>query len=138
MKSLLTITLLMLSTVPTWTLADDVSGARHLLCSVLQSDVCLQDAGCTNVAPEELNIPRFIRIDARTGKLATTASSGQNRETVAASVSRADGQLILQGVEQGRAFSLFIDEASGDATFTSAADRLGVAVFAACTPISEN
>lgn len=137
MKRILSITFLVLWALPAMTLADDVSGARNILCTVLQSDVCLQDIGCTSVAPQELNIPRFIRIDARTGKLATTAASGENRETIAPAVTRADGQLILQGVEQGRAFSLFIDEASGDATFASAADQLGVSVFAACTPVSD-
>jgi hypothetical protein len=118
--------------------ADDVSDARFLLCSVLHSDVCLDEDGCATVEPWALNIPRFIQIDARSGELSTTPASGQDRQTTADSVSRSGGQLILQGVEQGRAFSLFIDEASGDASFASAADGRTVSVFAACTPASGN
>lgn len=114
--------------------ADDVTGARHLLCSVLYSDFCLAGEGCGEVLPADINIPQFIRLDTRSGTLATTAASGENRETVADSVSRSEGQLILQGVETGRAFSLFIDEASGHATFAAAAEGMSVTVFAACTP----
>lgn len=114
--------------------ADDVSNAERLLCSVLDSEICLAGEGCTPLHHQDLNIPQFIRIDARSGTLSTTEASGENRQTKAGSVSRSDGQLILQGVEEGRAFSLFIHEASGHATFAAAADALSVSVFAACTP----
>lgn len=118
--------------------ADDLRGARQLLCSTIQSQLCLSDGGCTSIQPAEINVPQFIRLDAKSGTLATTAASGLNRVTTAKSVSRSDGELILQGVELGRAFSLFIDEASGNATFASASDGMSVTVFAACTPAAAN
>ena len=96
--------------------------------------MCRDAAGCEDVLAEDMNIPQFLRIDARSGKISTAPTSGETRETVASPVSRADGQLVLQGVEAGRAFSLFIDEASGWATFASAANGRSVTVFAACTP----
>jgi hypothetical protein len=117
--------------------ADDLSAARDILCSVQETHVCLEAAGCEDVHAEDLNIPQFLRIDTRSGKMSTTPASGENRETVANPVSRADGQLILQGVEAGRAFSLFIDEISGWATFASAANGRSVTVFAACTPATD-
>jgi hypothetical protein len=138
MNRLLPLALLGLTLLPGIASADDVSGARHLLCSVAHADVCLADDGCATVEAAELNIPRFIQVDARSRKLHTTAASGENRETVADTSSRSDGQLILQGVEDGRAYSLYIDEASGDATFASAADSISVTVFAHCTPASGN
>jgi len=134
MKRILAISLSMICVAPGVALGDDVSGARNILCSVLHSDVCLPDDGCATVEPDALKIPQFIQIDARSGNLSTTPTSGENRQTKAETVSRSDGQLILQGIEGGRAFSLFIDEASGDATFASAADGVSLNVFAACTP----
>jgi hypothetical protein len=118
--------------------ADDLSNARNILCSVLETYLCLEVEGCAEVLPGDLNIPRFIRIDAKTGKLSTTAASNEARETVAASVSRADGLLTLQGVESGRVYSLFIQESTGQATFASAAEGRTVSVFAACTPSIDN
>jgi hypothetical protein len=118
--------------------ADDLTGARNLLCSVVEVHVCRQAEGCGQVLPEDLNLPRFIHVDTRTGKLATTAASGENRETTAATVTRDAGQIILQGVEQGRAFSIFIHESTGLATFAAAAEGRSVSVFAACTPSTGN
>lgn len=114
--------------------ADDVSDSRHLLCTTLDAYVCLEDLGCNWYAPGELNVPRFLHVDARTRTLSTTEASGENRESVADSASRSGGQLVLQGTEAGRAYSLFIDEGTGEATFAAAAEGRSVTVFGACTP----
>ena len=117
--------------------ADDIRGAGHLLCSTLQASICLPDNGCTTVPPAELNIPRFIEVDVKARTLSTTAASGENRQTRVTSVERPDGQLVLQGYDNGRAFSLLIPELSGMATFASVGEERSVVVFAACTPIAE-
>lgn len=56
--------------------ADDVSGANDLLCAVLEVTKCLDVAGCEQVLPEDLNIPQFLRIDAKAGSLSTMPASG--------------------------------------------------------------
>lgn len=114
--------------------ADPLGDARTILCTVLDTHVCVEAAGCADVQAEEMNIPRFIRIDTKSKKLSTTQASGENRETVADSVARADGQIVLQGVESGRAFSLYLDESTGLATFATAAEGRSVTVFGICTP----
>jgi hypothetical protein len=114
--------------------ADDVTGARGLLCTVLEAQVCVESLGCQPFDSEALNVPRFIRVDTEKRRLSTTAASGENRETIADSLSRDGGQLILQGVEAGRAWSLFIHETTGWATFAAAAEGRSVSVFGACTP----
>ena len=103
----------------------------------LAIEFCLEAAGCVETVPEELNIPRFIHIDTKTRKLSTTPTSGENRETVADHLQRENGQLAIQGVEDGRAFSLFVHESTGLATFASAAENVSVTVFGACTPTSD-
>ena len=117
-------------------LADDVSGANDILCSTLETSVCFAGGQCIAVYPADLNVPQFIEIDVKAKRLATTAASGQNRATEARTVDRSEGRLLLQGMESSRAFSLFIDEASGEASFASAADGRGVVAFAACTPLA--
>ena len=86
--------------------------------------------------PAELNIPRFIEVDVKARTLSTTAASGENRQTRVTSVESPDGQLVLQGYDNGRAFSLLIPELSGMASFASVGDERSVVVFAACTPIT--
>lgn len=118
--------------------ADDLRGVDRFLCSSLEATVCLADGVCLVLPPEELNIPQFIVVDAKAGKMETTEASGERRETKADTVRRADERIQLQGHEAGRAFSLLINELSGRATFASAADERGVIVFAACTPMPRN
>lgn len=116
--------------------ADPLGDARNILCTVLDTHVCVEAAGCAEVLAEELNVPRFIEVDTRAKKLSTTEASGENRETVVDSVQRDAGQITLQGVESGRAFSLFISESTGLATFAAAAEGRSVSVFGICTPVS--
>ena len=115
--------------------ADDLRGVDQFLCSSLQATACYADDDCVAVPPAELNIPQFIVVDAKAGQLETTAASGESRETKADWVNRAEERVVLLGYDGGRAFSLIIREATGLATFASAADDRGVIVFAACTPM---
>lgn len=117
-------------------LADDLRSAERFLCSTLQATVCFADGECGIVLPEDLNIPQFIIVDTKAAKLQTTAASGANRETRTDAVRRADGHVVMQGFEGGRAFSLMIREENGQAAFASVADDRSVIVFAACTPAS--
>lgn len=114
--------------------ADNLTGADRFLCSALQATVCLADGECALVAPADLNIPQFIEVDTRAKTLATTAASGENRRTTASTVNRTDERLVMQGYENGRAFSLLVREPTGRASFASVADDRSVIVFAACTP----
>jgi hypothetical protein len=41
--------------------------------------------------------------------LATTRASGENRSTLIENFARDDGQIVLQGVGQGRAFSVCLE-----------------------------
>ena len=118
--------------------ADPLGDARDILCTVLETHVCLEAAGCADVLAEDLNVPRFIQLDTRAKKLSTTEASGENRETALESVQRDAGQITVQGVESGRAFSLFISESTGLATFAAAAEGRSVTVFGVCTPLPVN
>ena len=114
--------------------ADDLGDSRQILCSTLNVNVCQSDGECAAVLTTDLNIPQFIEVDTKTGRLATTAASGENRETEASRVSHIDDQLLIHGDQMGRAFSLLITKSTGQASFASVADGNAVVVFSACTP----
>jgi hypothetical protein len=113
--------------------ADDLHGSANFLCTTLESHVCAP-GGCNEVDTVDLNVPRFILIDADAGTLATTAASGENRQTTSETVSRADDRVLLQGFENDRAFSLLIDESSGEASFAAAGFGVTITAFGVCTP----
>ncbi len=133
MKIVARILPLLLTLVSAHAVSDDVSGSRNLLCSTLEAHVC-EFGGCTELDIYDLNMPQFITVDTKTKTLATTAASGENRQTTAATLTRENGQLLLQGFENNRAFSLLIHEASGEAFFASAGLGMTVTAFGACTP----
>ncbi len=113
--------------------ADNIENTDRILCSTSRIIVCFEDGECIDAHPWELNIPQFVVIDAKKMTLSTTKASGENRSTPIRSLKRDNGKLILQGIEQGRAFGFVIDEASGLLTASVARDGLAVSVFGACT-----
>ena len=115
--------------------ADDLTGSKRFLCTAAQVTACYDDGECLTVPPWELNIPQFIEVDLEARTLATTAASGQNRSTPIKNLEREAGQLVLQGFENGRAFSFLIAEKTGMASIAVAREGLGVTVFGACTPL---
>jgi hypothetical protein len=118
------------------TLADDLTGADLLLCSSAQAMACEPEGGCESAPPWTWNIPLFIEIDLAGKSMKTTEASGENRSTPVKNLERSGGQIFLQGLERGRAFSFVIDEVSGLVTVAVARDGFTVSVFGACTPLS--
>jgi hypothetical protein len=115
--------------------ADDLKGQDRILCTAVQATVCTTDGDCTIQAPWNLNIPQFIEINLKDKTASTTAASGENRSSPLGTVSRADGLIVIQGVEAGRAFSFVITEDTGFASIAVARQTLTVSVFGACTPL---
>lgn len=115
--------------------ADDLTGASRILCTCVQATRCLEGGDCVIDLPWNMNIPQFIEIDLASKRMSTTPASGENRATVADTLRREKGKIVLQGFENGRAFSIFVDEVSGMLSAAVAADGQAVAVFGACTPM---
>jgi hypothetical protein len=116
-------------------LADDVTGASKLLCTSVQATSCRDDGDCVTDVPWAFNIPQFIEIDLAGKMLSTTKASDEARQSPIQSLVRIDGAMIIQGLEQGRAYSFVINNKSGRLSAAVARDGITVTVFGACTPI---
>ncbi|HUO67648.1 MAG TPA: hypothetical protein VMV37_08940 [Gammaproteobacteria bacterium] len=114
-------------------LADHLEGADRLLCAPQQIMICVEDADCYPAHGAELGVPDFVIIDLKNKKMLTTKASEQTRTTAFSSMSRSGGKIFLQGVENGRAFSFLIDEATGSLTVAVSRDGVAVAAFGSCT-----
>ena len=113
--------------------AEDVSDSDKLVCSVNSIHLCLEVGGCFDVPPTEVDVPRFIVVDTRKGTLSTTKASGLNRSTTASNYQRENGRIVMQGIQNERAFSITIEEDIGALTGAVARDGIAVSVFGACT-----
>ncbi len=115
-------------------LSDSLSDSSRLLCSPGEVSHCVVNGDCKSEPPEDENIPEFIEIDLKRKTLASTRASGENRSTQVQNISREAGYIYLNGVENGRGFSMVISESTGDLTFVVATDGVTAAMFGNCTP----
>jgi len=113
--------------------ADDLRGVDRLLCAAAEVTVCGEGIDCFTVPSWEIGVPEFIVVDIKGKMLSTTKASQENRTTPITALSRADGNIYLQGIEAGRAFSFVIHEETGLVTVAVSRDGLTVSVFGVCT-----
>jgi len=114
--------------------SDVLKDSNRMLCVPGSIDHCVSGKGCSSEFPESENVPEFIEVDLKTRTLSATKASGENRATPIKNQSREAGYIFLQGVENGRTFSMVISESTGDLTFVVAANGETATMFGGCTP----
>jgi hypothetical protein len=112
--------------------AGKYDGSKPMLCAITSMSECTAEGKCERSAPQEgNNLPTFVRVDVK-GKLLTD-NEGSGRKTEIKVVNVLDGQLMLQGGENGKAWSLVIASESG-AFGSSVVENDGLfAIFGHCT-----
>ena len=117
--------------------AEDLTGDDKILCAGVQATYCDTSGDCEIGMPWTWNMPHFVEIHLDDQMMQTTDAAPRARQTPIRTLERAEGEIYVQGIENGRAFSIVIDEVSGVASIAIAADGLTVSVFGACTPLPE-
>ena len=72
-------------------------------------------------------------MDFRAKRLSGRSAEGEET-TVIQNVQSVDGKQILQGAENGRGWSIVIDEQTGDMSAAVADQSAGFVLFGSCTP----
>ncbi len=108
-------------------------GSSPLLCAGIEAFGCDIEYGCIEGTVESMDIPQFIRIDIGNNKISTPEGSKEKRVSVIRNFQRDKGVMILQGIEDGRGWSIIISEDTGKMTATASQDDVGFVIFGACT-----
>ncbi len=118
--------------IPAFALAADKDKSAEIICSMSSVIECDEFKDCVESSSEEINIPRFIKIDL-IGKTMSDASvkDGAKKSNIRTLI-RQDGEIIMQGAENGRAFSVVVNEMSGKCTATISEDSFGFILFGSC------
>ena len=122
----------LLCILPLTVWAGDFDGSKNLVCAVTVTHECLAMGGCLSGTAESIDIPQFVEIDFENKSIRSLAGVEPVRNTTIARSARADGKLVLQGMQRGRAWSLVLNEASGKIVLTATDDQFGFVVFGAC------
>ncbi len=113
--------------------AADFDGSRKLLCAPTDAVQCEGAGECERAEVEDLNIPKFLTIDFKSKELKGTVEGTASDETTKIqNVEKLDNQTVLQGVQNGRGWSIVIDATSGDMTAAVAGDDISFVLFGVC------
>jgi hypothetical protein len=112
--------------------AADFDGSRNLLCVPTDTTQCMGAGNCERVAVEEINIPRFLNVEFKKKQLRGTVLGGEEETTQIQNIQNVNGRTVLQGAENGRGWSMTIDQDTGDMTAAIAGDDLGFILFGVC------
>jgi len=117
--------------------AGDFEGSGTLICAVIETHGCAPNEDCLRGSAEGINVPRFFRVDLSNRTITSTKADGTVQRTDIQRIERLDGMIILQGVQNARAWSATILVPHGDLVLTASAGREAFLVFGACTRCCE-
>ena len=99
-------------------------------CALTKAVECSPDGECTETTVQEMNLPRFVRIDLKSSTI-TSLDKEIPRTSKISSTERLEGLTILHGTEL-RGWTIALGEESGNLTLSTAGDGEGFVVFGSC------
>ena len=131
---LLGLILLYILIAPLAAVAGDFDGSKSLICAAVSTVSCSDGSKCHQGTAEDIDFPQFLRIDFSKKKVTATRNPQTEQTTEIRNMERLEDELILQGIEGGRGWSLSIWEATGKMVLTASGLEEGFIVFGACMP----
>jgi len=113
-------------------LAADADGSEPMTCAITEVLECDEASGCAERLPQELNLPDFFLMDIETMMLRQAGEGEGLRETQIRHHKSVDGSLLMYGGEEGRAWSLVMNEATGDLSGGISGDGFTLVLFGSC------
>jgi hypothetical protein len=113
--------------------------SEPFLCAIADVWECIDGAKCTEVLPEEVDAPTFLRINVPKKEVIVTserpASQIEHMEEV-------EDRLVLQGIEDGRedqpdgaGWTISIQKDTARMVVTGAINQAALVLFGACTEL---
>jgi hypothetical protein len=122
--------------------AGDFDGSKPLLCSVVSVIESTIDNGCSEVAPESVALPQFLKVDLEKKIVTPARASDGDRKSVIRRMERMGGKLILQGADEGIkdvrdsvGWTATISEETGRFVLTASGNDEAFIVYGVCLPL---
>jgi len=116
--------------------AGPMDGSKNIVCAVADVVGCSETGQCAEGSARSFELPRFLIMDA--GKKAIRAAYEAGHKDLSSPVKNMEtsgDHLILQGVENGRGWSIAINTKDGKMSASGVGDAVGFLVFGSCTSI---
>jgi hypothetical protein len=115
--------------LPVAVFAAPLDGTAPILCAMQSVMECSHGEPCERGTSEDTGVPAFVRIDVSRRLL--SSMDGTRTSPIAAS-QRANGRLMLQGMQNERVWGAVINEASGHMSATIGEDDGAMVISGAC------
>lgn len=116
--------------------AGSIDGSSPCLCAITKIIECDSQGKCGEIAPETVNIPSFIKVDFKENIL-SAFNNAAPRTSPIKRVETAGRQLILQGAENQRAWSMIVTIETGKLSASVSGENYGFLLYGACTDLPE-
>jgi len=115
--------------------AKDFDGSKALTCATIEAIECVPGGECYKGWAHEINLPQFVTVDfAKKSITGQRPNDGSRLAAKIKSVSTKSSNLMLQGVQNDRAWSIVIAKNNGFMSVSVSAEDSAFVVFGACTP----
>lgn len=105
-----------LGVLPSAVLAAPLDGSAPMLCALNSVMECTRKGDCERSSAEDAGIPPFMRVNVPQRQLSTLDGA---RTSPIVNVHRANGRLMLQGMQNERVWGAVIDEETGRMSATA-------------------
>ena len=119
--------------LPAGVSAAGLDGKASLVCAAVDVIACSNRPGCREGSANEFGLPQFMFVDFKKQQIHATDETGLDVVSEIKSSEITEQQIILQGIENHRGWSVTIDKANGKLTVTSSGSGVSFMVFGACT-----
>ena len=132
-SGILTVLGLSVMLMPTGSFAAGIDGKTNLVCAVVDVIACTNGPGCREGTARDFELPQFLFVDFEKQKVHGTDETGIDVVSVIKNSEITEHQIILQGIENHRGWSITIDKVDGDLTVSSSGAGVSFMIFGACT-----
>jgi hypothetical protein len=113
--------------------AAELDGSTPILCVVVRATECDRWGLCDAVDGSSMGLPPFVRVNVGGKALEATDGSGRKSAIHSSTLVKEPARLIVQGGDQGRAWSFVIDQKTGEMTGAVADHDGGFLITGICT-----
>lgn len=113
--------------------AGTLDGSTNLICATIEAIGC-RGGLCSYGLAKNFELPEFMFVDFNNNTVRQTEQSGGIETSPIDQFKKSEGNLVLQGIENGHGWSMVINSKSGAMTVAIAGDEIIYSVLGACTP----
>jgi hypothetical protein len=113
--------------------AADLDGKTNLVCAAVDVIGCTNGPGCREGTANSFGLPQFMFVDFNKKQIHATDETGLDVISEIKSSEITEQQIILQGIENHRGWSVTIDRGDGQLTVASSGSGVSFMIFGACT-----